>query len=71
MSICDKCPDDGSCDDCLPVHTFSGSGGQHALEKFCKWALDHTVNEMAVFIVHNSINYDANLILSYLITHGE
>ena len=27
MSICDKCPDDGSCDDCLPVHTFSGLGG--------------------------------------------
>ena len=28
MSICDKCPYDGSCDDCLPVHTFSGLGGK-------------------------------------------
>ena len=27
MSICDKCPYDGSCDNCLPVHTFSGLGG--------------------------------------------
>ena len=33
MSICDKCLDDGSCDDCLPVHTFSGLGGQNTLEK--------------------------------------
>ena len=39
MSICDKCPDDGSCDDCLPVHTFSGLGGQNALENFCKGLL--------------------------------
>ena len=31
MSICDKCPDDGSRDACLPVHTFSGLGGQNAL----------------------------------------
>ena len=30
MSICDKCPDGGSCDDCLPVRTFSGLGGQNA-----------------------------------------
>ena len=37
MSICDKCPDDGSCDDCLPVHTFSGLGGQNALEEFWKF----------------------------------
>ena len=36
MSICDKCPDDGSCDDCFPVHIFSGLGGQSALEKFFK-----------------------------------
>ena len=41
MSICDKCPDDGSGDDCLPVHTFSGLGGQNALENVCKWAFDH------------------------------
>ena len=34
MSICDKCPDDGSCDDCLPVHTFRGLGGQNALKTF-------------------------------------
>ena len=44
MSICDKCPDDGSCDDCLPVHTFSGLDGQNALENLCKWAFDHPVN---------------------------
>ena len=30
MSICEKCPDDGSSDDCLSVHTFSGLGGQNA-----------------------------------------
>ena len=55
MNICDKCPDDGSCDDCLPsygqnyycieVHILSGLGGQNALEKFCKWAFDHPVTE--------------------------
>ena len=28
--------DDGSCDDCLPVHTLSEFGGQNALGKFCK-----------------------------------
>ena len=70
MSICDKCPDDGSCDDCLPVRTFSGLGGQNALDKFCKWAFDHPVNEGAVFIAHNSSNYDAHFILSYLIRMG-
>ena len=52
MSICDKCPDDGSCDDCLLVHTFSGLGGQNALENFCKSAFDHPANEGAVFIAH-------------------
>ena len=67
MSICDKCPDDGSCDDCLPVHTFSGLGGQNALDNFCKWAFDHPVNEGAVFIAHKSSNYDVHFILSYLI----
>ena len=51
MSICDKCPDDGSGDDCLPVHTFSGLGGQNALEKLCKWAFDHPVNDGAVVIM--------------------
>ena len=71
MSICDKCPDDGSCDDCLPVHTFSGLGGQNALDKFCKWAFDHPVNQGAVFITHNSSNYDAHFILSYPITNWE
>ena len=71
MSICDKYPDDGSCDDCLPVHTFSGLGGQNALENFCWWAFDHSVNEGAVFIAHNSSNDDAYFILSYLITNGE
>ena len=71
MSICDKCPDDGSCDDCLPVHTFSGLGGQNALEIICKWAFDHPVNEGVVFIAHTSSNYDAHYILSYLITNGE
>ena len=70
MSICDKCPDDGSCDDCLPVHTFSGLG-QNALEKFCKWAFDHPVNKGPVLIAHNSSNYDVHFILSYLITNGE
>ena len=39
MSICDKCPDDGSCDDCLPVHTFSGLGGQNVLETFANGLL--------------------------------
>ena len=71
MSICGKCPDDGSCDDCLPVRTFRGLGGQNALDKFCKWAFDHPVNEGAVFIAHNSSNYDAHFILSYLIRNGE
>ena len=70
MSICDKCPDDGSCDDCLPVHTFSGLGGQNALENFCKWAFDYPVNG-PVFIAHNSSNYHAHFLLSYLITNGE
>ena len=71
MSICDKCPDDGSCDDCLPVHSFSGLGGQNALENFCKWTFDHSVNEGPVFIAHNSSTYDAHFILSYLITNVE
>ena len=35
MSICDKCTNDGSCDNCLPVHIFSGLGGQNAIENFC------------------------------------
>ena len=56
MSICDKCPDDGSCDDCLPVHTLSGLCGYNVLETFCKWAFDHPVNKGAVFIAHNSSN---------------
>ena len=60
MSICDKCPDDGSCDDCLPVYTFSGLSGQNGIENICKWAFDHPVNEGAVFIAHNSSNYDAH-----------
>ena len=64
MSICDKCPDDGSCVDCLAVHTFSGLGSQNVLEKFCKWAFGHIVNEGAVFIAHNSSNYDVHFILS-------
>ena len=59
MSICDKCPNKESCYDCLPVHTFSGLGDQNAPENF-----DHTVNEGAVFIAHNSGNYDAHFILS-------
>ena len=71
MSICDECPDDGSCDNCLPVHTFSGLGGQITLETLCKWAFDDPVNEGAVFIAHNSSNYDVHFILSYLITNGE
>ena len=69
MSICDKCPDDGSCDDCLPVHTFSGLGGQN--DNFVSGLLINPVNEGAVFIEHNSSNYDAPFILSYLITNGE
>ena len=61
MSICDKCPDDGSCDDCLSVRTFSGLGGQNALDKFCKWAFDHPVNEVGSHsLAHNSSNYDAH-----------
>ena len=71
MSICDKCPDDGSCDDCLPVHTFRGLDGHNPLEFFCKWAFDHLVNEGAVFIAHNSSDYDDHFKLSYLITNGE
>ena len=64
MSICDKCPYDGSCDDCLPVYTFSRLGDQIALVNFCKWAFDHPVNEGKVIIAHNSSNYDAHFILS-------
>ena len=72
MGICDKCPNDGSCEDCLSVHTFTGFGGQNALENFCKRAFDHHVNKWAVFIAPpNSSNYDAHFILSYLITNGE
>ena len=37
----------------------------------CKWAFHHPVNEGAVFITHNSSNYDAHFILTYLITNGE
>ena len=50
MSIYDKCPDDGSCDNCVSVHTLTGLVGQNALENYCKWAFDHPVNEGAVFI---------------------
>ena len=71
MSICDKYPDDGSCDDCLPVHTFNRLNIQNTLENFCNWDFDHPVNEGAVFIAHNSSNYYAHFILSYLITNGE
>ena len=71
MSICDKCPYDGSCDNCVPVHTLSGLGGQHALQNFGTNAFDHPVNEWAVFIAHNSSNYDTHFILSYLITNRE
>ena len=71
MSICDKCPDAGSCDECLPVHTFSGLGDQNALESLCKWAFDNPVNRAAVFIAYNSSNYNAHFILSYLIRNGE
>ena len=55
----------------MPVHTFSGLGGQNTLEKLCKWAFDHHVNEGAVLIAHNSSKYDPHFILSYLITNGE
>ena len=68
--MCNKCPDDGSCDNCLPVHTFSGLGGQNAFENFCKWAFDHPVNEGTVFITQNSSNFDTHVIYSYLITTG-
>ena len=71
MSTCDKCPDDGLCDNCLPVHTFIGLGGQNVLENFCVLAFDHPINEGAIFIAHNSSNYDAHCILSYLITNGD
>ena len=64
MSICNKCPDKRSCDDCLPVHT-------NVIANFCKWAIDHIVNEEAVFIAHNSSTYDAHFMLFNLITHGE
>ena len=47
----------------MPVHTFSGLGGQNTLEKLCKWAFDHPVNEGAVFIAHNSSNYDPHYIV--------
>ena len=70
MSIFYKCPDNGSCDNCLPVHPFSGLRGQNALE-ICKWAFDYPVIVGAIFIAHNSSNYDAHFIFSYLITHGE
>ena len=53
MSICGKCPDDGSCDDCLPVYTFSGLGGQNALDKFCKWAFDHPVK--GLYSLHTTV----------------
>ena len=43
----------------------------NVLDKFCKWAFDHPVNEWAVFIAHNSSNYDAHFILSYLIRNWE
>ena len=55
----------------MPVHTFSGLGGQNALENFCKRDFDHHVNKGAVFIAHNSGNYDDHFILSYLIKNGE
>ena len=71
MSICDKGPYDGSCDDCLQVHTFSGLGGQNALEQYCEWTFDHPGNEGVVLIAHNSSKYDAHFILSYLITNLE
>ena len=56
---------------CLPVHAFSGLGGQNAREMLCKWTFDHPVNEGAVLIAHNSSNYNAHFILPYLITNGE
>ena len=68
MSICDKCPDDGSYDDCSYIQWIRWSTCSW---KLCKWAFDHPVNEGAVFIEHNSSNYDPHFILSYLITNGE
>ena len=40
-------------------------------KSFCKWAFDHPVNEGTLFITHNSSNYYANFLLSFLITNGE
>ena len=41
------------------------------LTNFVSGFFDHPVNEGAVFIAHNSSNYHAHFILSYLITNGE
>ena len=71
MSVCDNCKDNESCQDCLPVHTFSGLGGENALYEFCKWAFDDPLNQGAVFIAHNGSGYDVNFILSYLIEQTE
>ena len=55
MSICDKCPDDGSCDDCLPVHTFSGLGGQNAFEFFCEWAFLIGLSTNGPYSLHTTV----------------
>ena len=59
MSICDKCPEGGSCGNC-PVDTLSGIGDQNALENFSNWIFYHPVNKEAIFIAHNSSNYQAS-----------
>ena len=71
MSVCSDCPDDGPCDACRPVHTFSSLDGGDALVSFCKWAFDCPANKNATFIAHNGGSYDSHFILSYLVKNAE
>ena len=71
MSVCSDCPDDGPCDACRPVHTFSSLDGGDALVSFCEWAFDCPANKNATFIAHNGGSYDSHFILSYLVKNAE
>ena len=71
MSVCIDCPDDGPCDACRPVHTFSSLDGGDALVSFCEWAIDCPANKNATFIAHNGGSYDSHFILSYLVKNAE
>ena len=71
MSVCSDCLDNGSCDACRPVHTFSSLDGGDALVSFCECFFFCPANKNATFIAHNGGSYDCHFILSYLVDNAE